>query len=82
MKYPFLIGTGLVLFDPEGRNEENLGIKNATWAAYTTNFLESLVLFDGVNMQDSLLFEIHISKSFCEDVGKFCLGGNQFVYFD
>ena len=44
------IGTGLVLFDPEGRNEENLGIKNATWAAYTTNFLESLVLFDGVNV--------------------------------
>lgn len=30
-------------------------------------------------MQDSLLLEIHISKSFCEDVGKFCLVCNLWI---
>ena len=43
-------GTGLVSLDPASLNEQILGIKNSTWVTYTPNFLESLVLFDGVNL--------------------------------
>ncbi len=38
--------TGLVSLDPESLNEQNLGTKNPAKA----NFLESLVLLDGVNV--------------------------------
>ena len=39
----------VVSFDPDSLNENRLGIRSPGWLRYTTDFMESLVLVDGVN---------------------------------
>jgi hypothetical protein len=43
------IDSGLVSLDPDSLNEKNLGIRRPRSLRYTTDFMENLVLVDGVN---------------------------------
>ncbi len=58
---------GVISYDPESQNENNLGIqKSPSWLTYTADLMESLVLLDQVifhlNMKISLYTKINLLK--------------------
>ncbi|KAL4607534.1 hypothetical protein ACB092_09G181900 [Castanea dentata] len=50
------LDTGLVSFDPDSLDQKNLEIQRSPiWLGYSTDFMESLVLLDGVNLSSESL---------------------------